>query len=175
MRLTRLILLSTINNYKEKLHEAGLNTDPELVTNLPFVAVTPKDEKYRPLWKAPCVVIYASNISDKELQIGGGFWHSPIINFDIYGLNEGQLYELIDITEEFVRSVSKVKRYDLSEPTYQVSDGLVRTYYESGFPNEVCQMSFDNRIVAFLPRNDTIGEATAHSAQLTTVVSVPNM
>lgn len=169
MRRTRLTLTSAIYKVKENLHGAGLATESYL-TGYPYVKVCTSDTAYDP-WNTPCIVVYNSSAYDKPLQLGGGFWNSWIYHFDVYAESEGQLHELVDIIWDMVRANLHVYRYDINKPTYQVLDGSIRTVYLSGAPTLVCDALLDKRAVTFLPRQDTIGEATAHAAQITVEVT----
>jgi hypothetical protein len=169
MRRTRLTITSAIYGVREKLHAEGLSTDSSL-SGFPFVNVTTSDKAYTP-WSAPCVVVYSSTAYDRALQLGGGFWNQWILHFDVYANTEGQIQELTDIVWDYCRGNMHVYRYDEKQPTYQVLSGSIRTVYLSGAPTLVCDALLDKRAVTFMPRQDTIGEATAHAAQITVEVT----
>ena len=173
MQITRLCSISVIYQLKEHLHNNGFTTEAAYSSAFPFVKVLTKDQAYTQL-DPECIVVYPSNQFDQGLQIGGGYWIRTLYNFDIYANSDGKLSDLVDLVRIYLETDSNILRYDQHAPTYQVSDGLVRTIYPDGTPAQVCQMSFENRTVTFLDRVTTIGEATAHSAQMTSVISIPN-
>jgi hypothetical protein len=172
MKISRLLVVSIIYNYREYLHSKGFTTDTDC-SGFPYIKVSAKDQAYNQ-WSVPCIVVYPVQGYDKELQIGGGYWLHNMMAFDIYGASESQLLDLVDYTMEFVEHNSSVYRYDENAPTYQVSSGLVRTVFEGGSPERVCPIYFENRTVTFMDRVDTIGEARAHAAQLRTVATTQN-
>jgi hypothetical protein len=169
MRRTRLTLTSMIYEVKSNLHAQGLSTETS-ITGFPYVKVCTSDTAYDK-WTVPCVVIYNSSAYDRPLQIGGGYWNTWLMHFDVYARTEGQLHELVDAVWDVCRSNLHVCRYDTNRPTYQVLSGSIRTIYPSGAPALVSDASLDKRAVTFMPRQDTIGEATAHAAQITVEVT----
>jgi len=173
MRMSRLVTLSVIYNFRDYLHARGFTTDESLsASGFPYIHVQSKDQAYTTL-TVPSIVIYPSSLFDSELQIGGGFWMKMMFNMDIYASSDAQVLEMSDMLMEFIESPSYLFRYDLSTPSYQVSDGLVRPTYSNGSPVPVSQMYFENRTVVYFDRVTPIGEKKAHTAQVTAVVSVP--
>jgi hypothetical protein len=173
MRLSRLVTLSVIYNLRDYLHNRSFTTDESLtVSGFPYIHVQSKDQAYTTL-TVPSIVVYPSSLFDSELQIGGGFWMKSMFNMDIYANSDAQVLEIADMIMEFIESPTYLFRYDLTTPTYQVSDGLVRPMYSNGSPIPVSQMYFENRTVVYFDRVTTIGEKKAHTAQVTAVVSVP--
>ena len=173
MRTSRLAALSLIYNFKEHMHNNGFTTETAVGSGLPYVNVQTKDQAYENM-SVPSVVVYPSSGGDEELQLGGGYWINFIYNFDIYAGTDAELLDLVDLVRQFVESDSALMRYDQYPPSYQVSDGIVRTIYSGGTPSYVCQISFENRTVNFFDRFNTIGEMKAHTAQVSTTVSIPS-
>lgn len=175
MKMSRLVAMSLVYNFKEYLHNRGFNTESGLTaaSGLPYIRIQTKDQFYKDM-VAPSIVIYPFNISDTPLQIGGGYWIEYSFNFDIYGVSEAQTLELCDYTREFLESNSSVLRYDQYRPVYQVLDGLVRSTYQGSTPTLVCSLVFDDRRVSFLDRFNTIGEMKAHAAQVSVSALTPS-
>jgi hypothetical protein len=150
-----------------------LTTEEAVGSGLPYIKVQTKDQAYSDM-SIPCIVVYPSSATDEELQLGGGYWLAWLYNFDIYAQSDGQLLEIVDLVREFVQSPTSILRYDQYWPSYQVLDGLVRSIYSGGEPALVCQGFFENRTVNFFDRFNTIGEMKAHTAQVSTVISIPS-
>jgi hypothetical protein len=172
MRVTRLTLLSIIYGLKEYLHNRGFSTDSGIASGFPYIVVQTRDQAYEDL-KVPSVVVYPSGESDQELQLGGGYWIRVMVHFDIYGKTDGQMLDLLDHVREYIESPIYIQRYDLNTPSYQVSDGLVRTIYSDGAPTTITQCYFEDRSSMIFGRVDSIGESKAHTAQVTAVLFVP--
>lgn len=173
MNLSRMVALSIIYNFKEELHSKGFTTDDTLAGQFPFIKVQTKDQFYESM-SVPCIVVYPYHIGDFPLQIGGGYWIDYGYNFDIYAGTDGEMLELTDLTTQFLQRDSNVLRYDEYRPSYQVSDGFVRSIYQEGTPSLVCSLMFEDRKVTFLDRFNTIGEMKAHASQVSVTALVPS-
>jgi hypothetical protein len=174
MRLTRQLTISLIYNLKHYLHEKGFTTEEGFVSQFPYVRILTKDQAYGTL-VSPCIVVYPATAFDEELQIGGGYWVKTLYLFDIYADSDAQMLELTDIVRQFAETNTHIYGYDVAQPSYQVFDGIVRDYYVGDSPAEVATVYFENRSITFFDRMDTVGESTAHVAQLSTVAAVPNV
>jgi hypothetical protein len=172
MKISRLAVLSSVYEFKDYLHNRGFTTESSVGSGLPHIKVQFKDAVYGEL-SAPSVVIYPASMVESDLQIGGGFWLKTLMRFDIYAQSEGQMFDLVDYVREFIESPIYIRRYDLSIPSYQVLDGLVRPIYSGDDPSPVAQVYFEDRTTMFFDRVDIVGEATAHTAQVTAVLHVP--
>lgn len=168
-------MLSVIYGLKDYLHSQGFTTETEFISSgFPYIGVKAKDQAYGDL-EPPVIVVYPSSVYDNELQIGGGYWIRTVVNFDIYATSEAQLFEIVDLVRQFVERKTYVYRYDQAIPSYQVSDGIIRPLYTGVAPAAICDLQFENRVVTFMDRMGTVGEADAHSAQITTVAVTSTM